>query len=65
MRADKDGLFQVSSDGGQTWERRGRIDGELYKVRALDAERSFVALSDGTIVETTDGGRTFEERFRP
>lgn len=65
MRADKDGLFQVSSDGGQTWERRGRIDGEPYKVRAVDAERAFVAVSDGTILETADGGRTFEERFRP
>ncbi|HEV2812902.1 MAG TPA: YCF48-related protein [Solirubrobacteraceae bacterium] len=65
MRADKDGLFQVSTDGGQTWERRGRIEGEPYKVRAIDAERAFVALSDGTILETTDGGKSFEERFRP
>jgi len=65
MRADKDGLFQVSTDGGQTWERRGRIEGEPYKVRAVDAENAFVALSDGTILETTDGGRTFEDRFRP
>jgi hypothetical protein len=65
MRADKDGLFQVSSDGGETWERRGRIEGEPYKVRAVDAERAFVALSDGTILETTDGGRSFEDRFRP
>ncbi|MDQ5808418.1 MAG: YCF48-related protein [Actinomycetota bacterium] len=65
MRADKDGLFQVSTDGGQTWERRGRLEGEPYKVRALDAEHAFVALSDGTIMETEDGGRSFEERFRP
>ena len=65
MRADKDGLLQVSSDGGQTWERRGRIEGEPYKIRAIDGDRAFVALSDGTILETTDGGRTFEERFRP
>jgi hypothetical protein len=65
MRADKDGLFQVSKDGGQTWERRGRIDGEPYKVRAVDADNAFVALSDGSIVETTDGGRTFKDRFRP
>lgn len=65
MRADKDGLFQVSADGGQTWERRGRIEGEPYKVRAVDAEHAFVALSDGTILETKDGGRSFEERFRP
>jgi hypothetical protein len=65
MRADADGQFQVSADGGRTWERRGRIDGEPYKVRAIDAERAFVALSDGTILETKDGGRTFATRFRP
>jgi hypothetical protein len=65
MRADADGQFQVSADGGRTWERRGRIEGEPYKVRALDAERAFVALSDGTILETKDGGRTFATRFEP
>lgn len=65
MRADKDGQFQVSADGGETWERRGRIEGEPYEVRAVGADRAFVALSDGTILATTDGGRGFEERFRP
>ena len=65
MRADKDGLFQVSGDGGQTWERRGRIEGEPYKVVAKGPERAFVALSDGTILETTDGGRSFETRYKP
>jgi acetyl-CoA/propionyl-CoA carboxylase biotin carboxyl carrier protein len=65
MRADADGLFQVSGDGGRTWERRGRIDGEPYKIRAIDAKRAFVALSDGTIMETDDGGRSWKARFRP
>ena len=65
MRADADGQFQVSADGGRTWERRGRIDGEPYKVRAIDAETAFVALSDGSILETEDGGKTFKDRFRP
>jgi photosystem II stability/assembly factor-like uncharacterized protein len=65
MRADSDGQFLVSADAGRTWERRGRIDGEPYKVRAIDAERAFVALSDGTILATADGGRTFVTRFRP
>lgn len=65
IRADKDGTFHVSADNGQTWEERGRVDGEPYKLRALDPERVFVALSDGTILETIDGGRTFAERFRP
>jgi photosystem II stability/assembly factor-like uncharacterized protein len=65
MRADSDGRFFVSADAGRTWERRGRIDGEPYKVRAVDAERAFVALSDGTILVTEDGGRTFATRFAP
>ena len=65
MRADGDGQFYVSPDGGATWERRGRIEGEPYKVRAQDADRAFVALGDGTIVETKDGGRTFATRFAP
>ena len=65
MRADADGQFQVSADGGRTWERRGRIEGEPYKVRAVDAERAFVALSDGTILATEDGGRSFATRFEP
>jgi len=65
MRADSDGTFQVSADGGQTWERTARIDGEPYKLRATGRDRALVALSDATILETTDGGRSFSERFRP
>jgi photosystem II stability/assembly factor-like uncharacterized protein len=65
LRADKDGLFQVSTDGGQSWQRRGRLEGEPYKVVAKSAEQAFVALSDGSILETTDGGRSFEDRYRP
>jgi photosystem II stability/assembly factor-like uncharacterized protein len=65
MRADQDGTFMMSGDGGRTWERTGRIDGEPYKLHALDAEHAFIALSDGSIIETRDGGRTFADRFRP
>ena len=65
MRADKDGLFQVSTNGGDSWERRGRIDGEPYKVVAKGKDQAFVALSDGTIVETSDGGKSFEVRYKP
>ena len=65
MRADKDGLFQVSKDGCQTWERRGRIEGEHWKIVATDADHAFIALSDGSILETKDGGRSFDDRFRP
>ena len=65
MRADKDGTFLLSTNGGESFQRRGRLEGEPYKVVARGPERAFVALSDGTILETTDGGRSFEERYRP
>jgi hypothetical protein len=65
IRADKDGTFWVSEDGGDTWQQRGKIDGEPYKVVAKSADDVYVALSDGTILETKDGGRSFEDRFRP
>ena len=65
LRADSDGIFMVSTDGGDSWERRSRIDGEPYKVVAKSADNAFVALSDGTIIETKDGGRSFEERYKP
>ena len=65
MRADKDGTFMVSGDGGQTWDRVGRVPGEPYKILALDAQHAFIALSDGSIVETKDGGKSFDDRFRP
>lgn len=65
MRADKDGTFLLSTNGGESFQRRGRMEGEPYKVVARGPERAFVALSDGTILETTDGGRSFETRYRP
>ena len=65
MRADKDGTFLMSDNGGESFRRAGRLEGEPYKVVARGPERAFVAMSDGTIYETTDGGKSFEERYRP
>ncbi len=65
MRADADGTFRVSADRGQTWETRGNVGGEAYRVKAVDGERAFVALADGTITATEDGGRSWQVRFRP
>jgi hypothetical protein len=65
MRADADGRFQTSRDGGSTWDRGARIDGEPHQLRALGPDRALVALVDATILETTDGGASFAERFRP
>ena len=41
------------------------MDGEPYKFKAVDDQHLYLALSDGTIVETTDGGRGWEAVFEP
>jgi len=63
--ASKDGVVQVSDDGGDSFERVGRVEGEPYKIEAVSADELYMALSDGTILHTTDGGKGWEEEFRP
>ena len=57
--------MQRSRDGGGAWERVGSVPGEPYKFKATGPEALLLALSDGTVVETKDGGRTWTEAFRP
>jgi photosystem II stability/assembly factor-like uncharacterized protein len=63
--AAKDGTVQRSEDGGDSFERIGRVEGEPYKLEAVGPEELLLALSDGTILRTTDGGRAWSEEFRP
>ena len=65
LRADKDGTVLRSTNRGQTFDRIGKVPGEPYKFKTLDAQRHFLALSDGTIVETKDGGETWAVAFKP
>ena len=64
-RATKDGTFSVSTDGGTRWEDVGKVGGEPYEIHAVGPNHAFVALSDGSIIETQDGGATWRDRFRP
>ena len=41
------------------------MPGEPYKFKATGPEDLLLALSDGTVVQTEDGGRTWTEAFRP
>ena len=43
----------------------GSVDGEPYELRATGPKALFLVLSDGSILETTDGGATWRDRFRP
>ena len=62
----QDGLVHASTDGGATWSRRGDVGGEpeAMTLAEVDGESVlFVAVSEGRIVESADGGRAFEIRY--
>jgi len=63
--ATEDGRVQVSSDGGDTYEEVGSVDGEPYVIEPVAEEELLMALSDGTVLRTTDAGVTWNEVFRP
>lgn len=63
--AAKDGTVQLSDNGGDSFTRVGRVEGEPYKLDAVGADELYLALSDGTILHTTDGGGGWSEEFRP
>jgi hypothetical protein len=54
-----------SRDGGERWGRVGTVPGEPRGFKALAAERLDLALSDGTIAGSEDGGRSWKTTFRP
>jgi BNR/Asp-box repeat len=59
-RIDPGGLVQVSTDGGETWEERGTTGGEPQAM-TVDGETLYVALIDGTVKRSTDGGQSFTD----
>jgi photosystem II stability/assembly factor-like uncharacterized protein len=64
-RADRDGTVRVSSDGGTRWKEVGAVGGEPYELRPTGPKGLLLVLSDGSILETKDGGATWQDRFRP
>ena len=64
-RADKDGTSTApptAATAGRRWER---VEGEPYKIEPVSGDELYIALSDGTIAHTTDGGAGWEYVFRP
>ena len=59
-RIDPGGPVKVSTDGGETWEDRGSTGGEPQAM-TVEGETVYVALIDGTVTRSEDGGRTFTE----
>lgn len=64
-RADADGAFYVSADGGVSFDEVGQLEGEPYKIRPLGRDELLVAMSDGSIYKTSDGGATWNADFKP
>jgi photosystem II stability/assembly factor-like uncharacterized protein len=58
------GVFE-SRDDGISFERRGSIGGEPAALLGQAAEELYVALHDGTIKLSTDGGETWTVRSSP
>lgn len=59
------GQLLVSSDGGRLLRQLGEIGGEPAALLARDARELYVALHDGTIKRSGDGGRTWAIRSAP
>jgi hypothetical protein len=59
-----DGRTRVSSTGGEGWETMGLIDGEPAAL-AHHGQDLYVALHDGTVKRSSDGGRQWSVRSRP
>jgi hypothetical protein len=62
---DGDGRVSVSPDTGVSWRRMGDIGGQPAAFLAQGAQTLLVALHDGTVKRTRDGGRTWVVRSRP
>ncbi len=69
----RDGLYLVSGDGqvfasrngGRTLEPRGQIGGEPAALLVDGEGELFVALHDGTVQHSPDGGATWTVRWKP
>jgi photosystem II stability/assembly factor-like uncharacterized protein len=63
-RIDPGGPVKVSTDGGERWEDRGSTGGEPQAMTVGDDGTVYVALIDGTLKVSDDGGRTFTDQVK-
>jgi hypothetical protein len=62
---DGNGEVTFSSSGGAKLEQRGKIGGQPAALLGQGADELYVALHDGTIKRSQDGGITWEVRSTP
>lgn len=59
---DPNGQVHVSENRGKTWEQRASAGGQPAALYA-DQDDVYVATRDGRLVESDDGGQTFDVRY--
>jgi hypothetical protein len=63
--AAADGAVRMSEDDGESFRQVGAVDGAPAVLNARSAEGLDMALDDGTILHSEDGGASWKELFRP
>lgn len=64
-RADRDGRVSASSDRGVSWRPLTLVKGRPAWLTALGGKRLLMALGDGSVLESSDGGESWDTRFEP
>jgi len=64
VQVDGDGRVAVSVDGARTWREQGEIGGQPAAL-AADGGDLYVAVHDGTVKRSRDGGRSWSVRVAP
>jgi photosystem II stability/assembly factor-like uncharacterized protein len=63
FRADHDGTVLTSKDRGRSWSRVGKLDGSPGKLVETSDGNLYVALDDGSIQRSENGGREWKTVF--
>jgi photosystem II stability/assembly factor-like uncharacterized protein len=59
------GVLSESGDVGRTWQEVGRVGQQPAAFESRSARELYVALHDGTVKRSTDGGRNWTVRSKP
>ncbi|MEW1843055.1 F510_1955 family glycosylhydrolase [Nonomuraea angiospora] len=62
---DPGGQVQASADRGATWQPAGRLPMQAVAFTAVSADRLLAAAMDGTVYESTNGGKDFTTVHQP
>jgi hypothetical protein len=65
LLVDGSGRIHASEDQGKQWRPRGDIGGQPAAFVAQTADELYVALHDGTVKRSADGGESWEVRSAP